>query len=135
MWVYGTAEELESEIGLAPGALRATERTYNEGAVRGMDPLLYKKPEWLRPIGSAVDAIDLRAPLRRWPQRGQTGLVGRSQRHFAGRRTFLRPPCRAVGGNAVTSKSGWMYVAGVESASNMPTAAHEHRQATHGPIR
>lgn len=59
-WVCETVRELESEIGLAPGALQATVHGYNEGATRGEDPLLHKKPEWLRPIGSPVGAIDLR---------------------------------------------------------------------------
>ncbi|QLL05688.1 FAD-dependent oxidoreductase [Mycobacterium vicinigordonae] len=59
-WVCETVAELEAEIGLAPGSLQATIAAYNDGAARGEDPLLHKKREWLRPIGSPVGAIDLR---------------------------------------------------------------------------
>src|SRR5436190_5190402 len=59
-WVCETVAELEHEIGLAPGSLQATVTAFNDGAARGEDPLLHKKPEWLRPIGSPVGAIDLR---------------------------------------------------------------------------
>ena len=47
-------------MGLAPGSLQATVAAYNAAAARGEDPLLHKKPEWLKPIGSPVGAIDLR---------------------------------------------------------------------------
>jgi 3-oxo-5alpha-steroid 4-dehydrogenase len=59
-WVADTIADLESEIGLAPGSLQTTVAAYNAAAARGEDPLLYKKPEWLKPIGSPVGAIDLR---------------------------------------------------------------------------
>ncbi|TFV57844.1 FAD-dependent oxidoreductase [Mycobacterium sp. PS03-16] len=59
-WVCDTVAELEAEMSLAPGSLQATVAAYNAGAERGEDPLLHKKPEWLRPIGSPVGAIDLR---------------------------------------------------------------------------
>ena len=59
-WVCETVAELEHEIGLAPGSLQATVTAFNEGAARGEDLLLHKKPQWLRPIGSPVGAIDLR---------------------------------------------------------------------------
>ncbi|OBK95259.1 flavoprotein [Mycobacterium asiaticum] len=59
-WVADTVAELESEMGLAPGSLQATVAAYNEVAARGEDPLLHKKSQWLRPIGSPVGAVDLR---------------------------------------------------------------------------
>ncbi len=59
-WVCETVAELETEIGLPAGALQATVEYYNAGAARGEDPLLHKKSQWLRPIGSPVGAIDLR---------------------------------------------------------------------------
>ena len=49
-----TVADLEREMGLAPGSLQATVAAYNEVAARGEDPLLHKKPEWLKPIGSPV---------------------------------------------------------------------------------
>jgi 3-oxo-5alpha-steroid 4-dehydrogenase len=58
-WVADTVADLERDMGLTPGSLQATVAAYNEGAARGEDPLLHKKPEWLRPIGSPVGAIDL----------------------------------------------------------------------------
>ncbi len=51
-WVCETVAELEAEIGLPPDSLQATVDAYNEGAARGEDPLLHKKPQWLRPISS-----------------------------------------------------------------------------------
>ena len=59
-WVCETVAELESELGLAAGSLQSTIAAYNAAAERGEDPLLHKKPQWLRPIGSPVGAIDLR---------------------------------------------------------------------------
>ena len=50
-WVADTVADLERDIGLAPGSLQATVAAYNDGAARGEDPLLHKKPEWLKPIG------------------------------------------------------------------------------------
>lgn len=58
-WVADTVADLERQIGVAPGALQATVAAYNEGAARGVDPLLHKKAQWLRPIGSPLGAIDL----------------------------------------------------------------------------
>ena len=59
-WVCDSISDLEHEIGLAPGSLQATVAAYNEAAARGEDPLLHKKAQWLKPIGSPVGAIDLR---------------------------------------------------------------------------
>ena len=59
-WVCDSVAELESELGLASGSLQSTVAAYNEAAERGEDPLLHKKPQWLKPIGSPVGAIDLR---------------------------------------------------------------------------
>ena len=59
-WVADSVADLERDIGFAPGSLQATVTAYNDGAARGEDPLLHKKPEWCKPIGSPVGAIDLR---------------------------------------------------------------------------
>ena len=59
-WVCETVEELESEMGLPAGALQSTVEVYNRHAANGEDPLLGKKAEWVKPIGSPVAAIDLR---------------------------------------------------------------------------
>ena len=59
-WVCETVEELEAEMGLPAGSVQATVDVYNRHAVDGADPLFGKKPEWVKPIGSPVAAIDLR---------------------------------------------------------------------------
>ncbi|WP_344832033.1 FAD-dependent oxidoreductase [Actinocorallia longicatena] len=59
-WVAETAEELEAEIGLPAHSLRTTLDLYNLHAANGTDPVLGKKPRWLRPIGLPVAAYDLR---------------------------------------------------------------------------
>jgi len=59
-WVCDTVAELEQEMGLAPRSLQSTVASYNEAAERGEDPLLHKKTQWLKPIGSPVGAVDLR---------------------------------------------------------------------------
>jgi 3-oxo-5alpha-steroid 4-dehydrogenase len=47
-------------MGLPEGALRSTVEVYNKHAADGIDPLLHKKSEWVKPIGSPVAALDLR---------------------------------------------------------------------------
>ena len=59
-WVCESVEELDAEIGLLAGSLQATVEVYNRHAANGEDPLLGKKPEWVKPIGSPIAAIDLR---------------------------------------------------------------------------
>ncbi|MFF0611168.1 FAD-dependent oxidoreductase [Nocardia tengchongensis] len=59
-WVCETVAELETEMGLPAGTLQATVEVYNAHATRGEDPVLGKKSEWVKPIGSPVAAIDLR---------------------------------------------------------------------------
>ncbi|MFC9516719.1 FAD-dependent oxidoreductase [Nocardiaceae bacterium NPDC056970] len=59
-WVAETVEELESEMGLPEGTLQATVEVYNKHAANGQDPVLGKKPEWVKPIGSPIAALDLR---------------------------------------------------------------------------
>ncbi|BCN62982.1 FAD-dependent oxidoreductase [Prescottella equi] len=59
-WVAETVEELEAEMGLPEGTLQATVEVYNKHAANGQDPVLGKKPEWVKPIGSPIAALDLR---------------------------------------------------------------------------
>ncbi|MFE5704685.1 FAD-dependent oxidoreductase [Rhodococcus koreensis] len=59
-WAAETVEELESDMGLPAGALQSTVEVYNKHAAEGSDPLLHKKSEWVKPIGSPVAALDLR---------------------------------------------------------------------------
>lgn len=59
-WVAETVEELESDMGLPTGALQATVEVFNRHARSGKDPLLGKSPEWVKPLGTPLAAIDLR---------------------------------------------------------------------------
>ncbi len=59
-WVCETAEQLEAEMGLPAGALRATLDLYNAHAARGEDPLFHKSPAWVRPLVPPIGAFDLR---------------------------------------------------------------------------
>lgn len=59
-WVAESVAELEVEIGLPSGALQATVAVYNRHAIHGSDPLLGKKPEWVKPIGTPLAGYDLR---------------------------------------------------------------------------
>lgn len=59
-WVAETVEELEAEIGLPAGSLESTVDLYNRHAVEGADPLLGKNPQWVKPLGTPLAAIDLR---------------------------------------------------------------------------
>ncbi|NKY54361.1 FAD-dependent oxidoreductase [Nocardia vermiculata] len=59
-WVAETVEELEAEIGFPAGVLQATVEVYNRHAANGADPVLGKKPEWVRPIETPLAAYDLR---------------------------------------------------------------------------
>ncbi|BDU00530.1 MULTISPECIES: FAD-dependent oxidoreductase [Nocardia] len=59
-WAAETIAELEAEMGLPGQALQATVECYNLHAANGEDPLLGKKPEWVRPLRGPVAAFDMR---------------------------------------------------------------------------
>ncbi|MEV0075129.1 FAD-dependent oxidoreductase [Nocardia neocaledoniensis] len=59
-WVAETVAELESEMGLPEQTLQTTVDTYNRHAANGSDPLLGKKPEWVRPLTPPLAGFDLR---------------------------------------------------------------------------
>ncbi|MEU4651404.1 FAD-dependent oxidoreductase [Nocardia fluminea] len=59
-WVAETVAELEAEMGLPAQTLQTTVATYNQHAEHGTDPVLGKKPEWVRPIKGALACFDLR---------------------------------------------------------------------------
>ena len=91
-WVCESVAELEGEIGLPAGSLQATVAAYNDAAARGEDPLLHKKSEWCKPIGTPVGAIDLRGQLRWFHARradDHLGLRGAARQ----RRPDSRPVC------------------------------------------
>jgi 3-oxo-5alpha-steroid 4-dehydrogenase len=108
-WVGETVAELESEIGLPPGSLQATVAAYNEGATRGADPLLHKKPQWLRPIGSPVGAIDLRECTGGFTLGGLATTLDAEVLHVSG---DLIPGLFAAGRSAA-GLAAWGYASGI----------------------
>lgn len=58
-WAAESVEELEAEMALPAGALRATVEVYNRHAAKGGDPVLGKKPEWVKPIGTPLAGYDM----------------------------------------------------------------------------
>jgi 3-oxo-5alpha-steroid 4-dehydrogenase len=83
-WVCETVEELEAEMRLPAGALRATVDVYNRHAANGADPLFGKKSEWVRPIGSPLAAIDLRGMTGGFPLGGLRTSVNSEVLHVSG---------------------------------------------------
>lgn len=59
-WVAESVAELESDIGFPAGVLQATVEVYNRHAKNGADPVLGKKTQWVKPIGTPLAAYDLR---------------------------------------------------------------------------
>ncbi|ONM50712.1 FAD-dependent oxidoreductase [Nocardia donostiensis] len=59
-WAAETVAELETDMGLPALALQSTVDCYNRHAAEGKDPLLGKKPEWVKPIEGPVAAFDMR---------------------------------------------------------------------------
>ncbi|ATL71435.1 FAD-dependent oxidoreductase [Nocardia terpenica] len=59
-WAAESVAELEAEMGLPEGALQATVEVYNRHAKDGVDPLLGKKSQWVRPIGAPLAGYDMR---------------------------------------------------------------------------
>ncbi|MEU1525404.1 FAD-dependent oxidoreductase [Nocardia rhamnosiphila] len=59
-WAAETLAELEADMGLPEGTLQTTVEVYNRHAASGSDPLLGKKPEWVRPLGTPLAGFDLR---------------------------------------------------------------------------
>ncbi|MGV0874618.1 FAD-dependent oxidoreductase [Mycolicibacterium sp. XJ879] len=108
-WVCETVAELEHEIGLAPGALQATVSAYNEGAQRGEDPLLHKKAQWLRPIGSPVGAIDLRESTGGFTLGGLHTTLDGEVLHVGG----APIPGLFAAGRCTAGLAAWGYASGV----------------------
>lgn len=69
-WAAETVAELESDMGLPAGALTGTVETYNRHAANGRDPLLHKKPRWVRPLDGPVAAWDMRGLTAGFPLGG-----------------------------------------------------------------
>jgi 3-oxo-5alpha-steroid 4-dehydrogenase len=108
-WVCDSVADLEAEIGLAPGSLQSTVVDYNAAAQRGEDPLLHKKSQWVKPIGSPIGAIDLRNSTGGFTLGGlQTTLDGEVL-HVSG-----EPIAGLYGaGRSTAGLAAWGYASGV----------------------
>jgi len=108
-WVADSIADLERDIGLAPGSLQATVSAYNDGAARGEDPLLHKKPEWCRPIGSPVGAIDLRECTGGFTLGGLRTTLDAEVLHVSGE------PIRGLfaAGRSAAGLAAWGYASGI----------------------
>ena len=108
-WVCETVAELEGEIGLPVGSLQATVEYYNDGAARGEDPLLHKKTQWLRPIGSPVGAIDLRNSTGGFTLGGLMTSLSAEVLHVGGDPI----PGLYAAGRCTAGLAAWGYASGV----------------------
>ena len=96
-------------MGLAPGCLQATVAAYNEGAARGEDPLLHKKPEWLKPIGSPVGDIDLRENTGGFTLGGLATTLDAEVLHVSGEPI----PGLFAAGRCTAGLAAWGYASGI----------------------
>ena len=108
-WVADSVADLERDMGLPPGSLQATVAAYNEGAARGEDPLLHKKPEWLKPIGSPVGAIDLRENTGGFTLGGLRTSLDAEVLHVSGEPI----PGLFAAGRSTAGLAAWGYASGV----------------------
>lgn len=108
-WVCETVAELESEMGLPTGSLQATVAAYNAGAAVGEDPLLHKKPQWLRPIGTPVGAIDLRESTGGFTLGGLLTSLDAEVLHVSGEPI----PGLFAAGRCTAGLAAWGYASGI----------------------
>jgi 3-oxo-5alpha-steroid 4-dehydrogenase len=108
-WVCDSVADLEAEIGLAPGCLQATVTAYNEAAERGEDPLLHKKPQWLRPIQTPVGAIDLRESTGGFTLGGLQTTLDAEVLHVSGEPI----PGLYAAGRSTAGLAAWGYASGI----------------------
>jgi 3-oxo-5alpha-steroid 4-dehydrogenase len=107
--VADTVADLEAEMRLPPGSLQATVAAYNEGAARGEDPLLNKKPEWIKPIGSPVGAVDLRENTGGFTLGGLATTLDAEVLHVSG----APIPGLFAAGRCTAGLAAWGYASGV----------------------
>ncbi|MGV0746469.1 FAD-dependent oxidoreductase [Mycolicibacterium sp. XJ870] len=108
-WVADTVADLEAEIGLPTGSLQATVAAYNDGAARGEDPLLHKKPQWLKPIKSPVGAIDLRESTGGFTLGGLATTLDAEVLHVSGEPI----PGLFAAGRSAAGLAAWGYASGI----------------------
>lgn len=108
-WVADTVADLEADIGLPSGSLQTTVALYNAGAARGEDPLLHKKAEWLKPIGSPVGAIDLRESTGGFTLGGLATTLDAEVLHVSGEPI----PGLFAAGRCSAGLAAWGYASGI----------------------
>jgi 3-oxo-5alpha-steroid 4-dehydrogenase len=127
-WVCETIAELEAEIGLPAGSLQDTVARYNEGAVRGEDPVLHKKARWLRPIGSPVGAIDLRHATGGFPLGGLRTNLDAQVLHVSGDPI----PGLYAAGRCTAGLAAWGYASGISLGDGSFYGRRAGRSAARG---
>jgi 3-oxo-5alpha-steroid 4-dehydrogenase len=108
-WVADTVADLERDMGLTQGSLQATVAAYNEGAARGEDPLLHKKPQWVKPIGCPVGAIDLRESTGGFTLGGLSTTLDAEVLHVSGEPI----PGLFAAGRSTAGLAAWGYASGI----------------------
>ncbi|NLU82706.1 FAD-dependent oxidoreductase [Rhodococcus sp. HNM0569] len=142
-WVAETVEELEADMGLPAGTLTSTVEVYNRHAAEGRDPLLGKKPEWVKPIGTPIAAIDLRGHTLGFTLGGLKTTVDSEVLHVSGEPIpglFAAGRCTSgvcaggyASGTSLGDGSFFGRRAGVSAARAVPVApasGHESAPAT-----
>ncbi|HJT95397.1 MAG TPA: FAD-dependent oxidoreductase [Mycobacterium sp.] len=108
-WVCETVTELEHQIGLPDGSLQSTVSAYNVAAARGEDPLLHKKSEWVKPIGTPVGAIDLRGSCAGFTLGGLLTSLDAEVLHVSGEPI----PGLFAAGRTTSGLAAWGYASGI----------------------
>jgi 3-oxo-5alpha-steroid 4-dehydrogenase len=127
-WVCESVVELEEEMSLAPGCLQATVAAYNEAAERGEDPLLHKKSQWLKPIGSPVGAIDLRESTGGFTLGGLQTTLDSEVLHVSGEPI----PGLYGAGRSTAGLAAWGYASGISLGDGSFYGRRAGRRAAKG---
>ncbi len=127
-WVADTVADLEHEIGLPTGSLQATVAAYNKGAARGEDPLLHKKSQWVKPIGSPVGAIDLRENTGGFTLGGLATTLDAEVLHVSGEPI----PGLFAAGRSTAGLAAWGYASGVSLGDGSFYGRRAGRSASKG---
>ena len=108
-WVAETIADLEREMDLPSRSLQSTVTIYNEGAACGEDPLLHKKSQWVKSIGSPVGAIDLRESTGGFTLGGLATTLDAEVLHVSGEPI----PGLFAAGRSTAGLAAWGYASGV----------------------
>jgi 3-oxo-5alpha-steroid 4-dehydrogenase len=127
-WVCDTVAQLEAEMGLPEGSLQATVAAFNAGVERGEDPLLHKKQQWLRPIGSPVGAIDLRESTGGFTLGGLRTTLDGEVLHVSGEPI----PGLFAAGRSAAGLAAWGYASGISLGDGSFYGRRAGRRAASG---